>query len=56
MSKNSEKIEVYGTEDGKLYIKAAELFSQPKIQNLIARITESETVKSIQKSQVIVKK
>jgi hypothetical protein len=56
MSKDSEKIEVHGTEDGKLYIKVDDLFKQSKIQNLITKIAASSSVKSIQKSPVIVKK
>lgn len=49
MSKNSEKMIVYGTKDGKLYIKPFELFSRPKVQNLIERVAASESVKAIQK-------
>lgn len=33
-----DRIKVYGTKEGKLYIKAEELFALPKVQELIRKI------------------
>lgn len=40
-------MKVYGTKEGKLYIKPIDLFSQPKVQALINRVANSEIVKKI---------
>lgn len=50
MSNTTEKIQVHGTKEGKLYIKPMDLFSQKRIQNFINRVSTSEAVKSIQKT------
>lgn len=39
---NEDKIKVYSTEEGKLYIKPIELFALPHVQELILRIANKE--------------
>ena len=49
MSKKSGRIEVYGTKEGKLYIKPEDLFSQRSVQILIEKVVNSQVLKTIQK-------
>lgn len=44
--KDSETI-VHSTSEGRLYIKASELFSQPKVQKMVAEMMASDIFKNI---------
>ena len=48
MSKKPNKIEVYGTKDGKLYIKPSNLFEQKNVQLLIEKIKNSGVAKGLE--------
>lgn len=41
----TEKIKIYGTKNGKLYIKPFDLFNLKKVQNLIERATKISFLK-----------
>lgn len=51
MSEKTDRIEVHGTKEGKLYIKPEDLFKQKSVRNLIEKIVSSQVLKSAQKSQ-----
>lgn len=43
------KVVVYSTEEGKLYIDPAELFSLPSIQDLIEKAVKSKALENVNK-------
>lgn len=42
---------VHSTSGGRLYIKTSDLFSQPKVQKMVADMMESDVFKSIIKNK-----
>lgn len=51
--KKTSPVYLHGTYEGKLYIEPYELFKEPKIQELLKAVAESEAVKSLNKSKAI---
>ena len=45
MDKKTDHIQVYGTKEGKLFIKPSELFSQERVKLLIDKIANSSSLK-----------
>jgi len=42
---------VHSTPEGRLYIRTSDLFSQPKVQKMVAEMMQSDIFKNIQKSK-----
>jgi hypothetical protein len=51
MSKKSDKITVYGTKEGKLFIKPSELFARPEVQKLIEKINNAQLLQKNKPSE-----
>ena len=43
---DNERIKVYGTKEGKLYIKPFDLFSMPRIQKLIKKVAKARITRN----------
>jgi hypothetical protein len=51
MSKKTNQITVYGTKEGKLFIKPSELFARPEVQKLIEKINNAQLLQKNKPSE-----